>query len=129
MHSKPRGYQYEHEWMGEIMDKEHEEGFYINIIEKIHRDLKYIDSLSSVSDMKEKINEMIRFIDDETLNNKGIFEEIIGLKLKETANKNPELNTHLYILYRNLNQNKISIQEAKKIYKIYLKEYQDKSII
>lgn len=106
------------------MNDRNNDDFYINIIQKLHVDLKYIDSLSSTSEIRKKISDLINFIDDETLNNRNVFEEIINLKIKETSGTNPELNAQLYILYRNLNQNKIPLQEARRLYKIYLKEYE-----
>lgn len=109
--------------MGEIMNRINSKGFSFRILEIIQSELKEIETLNSVYEVKDRIHKLLDFIEQETLNNKTVFEEELYSKIKETNGINPELNTYLYLLYRNLAEDKISIHEARRLYEMYLKEY------
>lgn len=104
------------------MYKENHEEFFIKILEKIKSDLKEIEGSSSMVEIKEKIHELMDFMNCETPDNRSVLEDMIYSRLLETRGVNPELNTYLYILYRNFTQNKISMQEAERLYIQYSKE-------
>lgn len=97
--------------------------YYDRVLKIIQSELKDIETLNSSFEIKDRIHKLLDFIDQETLNNRTVFQEMLYSKIKETNGKNPELNTYLYLLYRNLIEDKITIQEAKKLYEMYLKEY------
>lgn len=106
-----------------MMDKEMLEVNAFKLIEKIKDELEEVEALQSIYEIKKRVNDMIRYIEEETEENTSTLSDKIYLKVKETSRTNPELNTSLYLLYRNLIQGKISAHEAKKLYGMYLKEY------
>jgi hypothetical protein len=97
--------------------------FELEFVKKIHSQLEEMEHITSLHELKGKIHELIMFIDEETSSDKEAFEEMIYSKIKETSGVNPDLNIHLYMLYRNLTQNKITLNEAQKVYEMYLTEY------
>jgi hypothetical protein len=96
----------------------------LKFIEKIKIQLKEIEELNSASEMRNRIKILLKCIDDETVGDKSTFLEIIYCKLKDTKGNNPQLNTSLYLLYRNLVDDRISIQEAQKLFNMYINEYE-----
>jgi Tol biopolymer transport system component len=94
--------------------------FELEIVNKINDKLKEMEHMTSLQEIKGKIHKLIDFIEEETASDKEAFEEMIYSKVKETNGKNSDLNTHLYMLYRNLIQNKITLHEAQKIYEMYM---------
>jgi hypothetical protein len=109
--------------MGGNMSGKKLNGFELEIIKRIKDELKEMDNITSINEIKGKIHGLLDYIEDEISSDKEAFEDMIYLKVKETSGINPDLNTHLYMLYRNLTQNKISLHEAQKIYQMYLTEY------
>ncbi|GLC30857.1 hypothetical protein [Clostridium omnivorum] len=105
------------------MNNNNSEVFAIQILEKVQLQLKEIEIISTDYRIKEKIHKLLDYIDLETSNTKAEFAEMIHLKVKETKPLHPELSTYLYLLYRNLMQGKISLQEAQGLYEMYMKEY------
>lgn len=93
------------------------------IIEKTKEGLIDVEELSSIVEIKQKLRQIISFIDEETTSNKIIFSEKLYWKVKETRNSNPKLNTCLYMLYRVLMEGKVSLIEAQRMYNMYLVEY------
>lgn len=93
-----------------------------NTLEKVYNDLKGIEALCSDYMLKEKIHTLIDFIEFETMKDKSAFAEIIYSKMKQTKVRYPELSTQFYILYRNLTEDKITLQEAAGLYEMYIKE-------
>lgn len=105
------------------MSNNNSEVFAVQILEKVQLQLKEIEILSTDYRIKEKIHKLLDFIELETSNTKAEFAEIVHSKVKETKALYPELSTYLYLLYRNLMQGKISLQEAQSLYEMYMKEY------
>jgi hypothetical protein len=105
------------------MNKSYSENSSIRILQKVQSQLKQIEDMGSVQEIKKEIHELLGFIEQESMENKAVLEEMIHIKIKETSGVNPEVNTYLYLLYRNLIQDKVSINEAQKLYKMYVKEY------
>ncbi len=107
----------------EIMVRNDFDSATFKIIEKAKAELMDMEGLTNVVAIKEKLRGLISFIDEETTNNKIIFAEKIYWKVKETRDTNPELNTCLYMLYRVLMEGKVPLNEAQKLYNMYLSEY------
>lgn len=105
------------------MNNKNSEVFAIQILEKVQLQLKEIEILSTDYRVKEKVHKLLDYIESETSNRKADFAEVIHLKCKETKALYPELSTYLYLLYRNLMQGKVSLQEAQVLYEMYMKEY------
>lgn len=98
--------------------------FALRVIEKIKTELKEIKELNSAYEMRNRINMLLKYIDDDTTGDKSAFLDIIFIKLKEAKDINPQLNASLYLLYRNLSDDKITIQEAQKLFDMYINEYE-----
>lgn len=98
------------------------ERYSLKIIEKIEEKLRDVELSTSDYLVKEKIENIIEFIEKETKDNKFFLEEMIKNKINETRTTNPKLNTNFYMLYRNLTEGRITREEAKAIYDIYIKE-------
>jgi hypothetical protein len=94
----------------------------LKVIERVEKDLREIELISSDYLVKERIHNILDFIEKETKENKTVLEDMIRSKIKETKNINPELNTYFYVLYRNLSEDKITVEEAQTIYDMYIKE-------
>lgn len=105
------------------MSNNNSEVFAIQILEKVQLQLKEIEIMSTDYRVKEKVHKLLDYIDLETSNNKVEFAEMVYSKIKETKPLYPELSTYLYLLYRNLMQGKVSLQEAQGLYEMYMKEY------
>ncbi|EJP6470945.1 hypothetical protein K8O96_15175 [Clostridium sporogenes] len=92
------------------------------LIRKMLSELKDIQTLSSERLLQEKIDllmkymeNMIKYKDDEP------FQDTIYKKMKEVRLDNPELNSKLYILYRKLSDGKITEEDARILYDVYIK--------
>lgn len=109
--------------MGESMGNNDSEITAFKIIDNIRMKLEEIEVLASISEIKQRIRELIEVIDDETLNDKSVFMEKIYCKVKETSGVNEQLNTYMYLLYRSLGEGKISVKEAERLYDMYVNEY------
>lgn len=96
----------------------------LKILEKVQAKLKEIELLCIDCEAKEKIHNLIDFIEEETSENKTFLAEMIYNKVKETRGISPELNTYFYLLYRNLEQDKVSLEEAHRLYDMYVKEFE-----
>lgn len=108
--------------MGGAMNNSNSKNASLKLIEKIHYRLKEIETLCADYETKEKLCGLLNYIEDELTSDKKAFAELIYEKVKETKGSYSELNTRYYLLYRNLVENKISIQEARNAYEIYEKE-------
>lgn len=111
------------------MPNENSDNFSLKLLEKIHKDLIDVEAVCSDYDVKEKLLSIIDLIEKETSNNKVIFIDMIYSKLKETKGRNSDLNTRFYMLYRNIVEGKISMQEAQEMYDMYVKEIDNKWIL
>lgn len=96
-----------------------------SMIKKIQNDLKEIELSCLDYSIKEKISKLLDYIEQETTNNRELFTETLLSKIKLTRGLNPELNTKLYILYRNLTNDKVSFEAARDLYEMYTKENPD----
>jgi hypothetical protein len=94
----------------------------LKLLDKIREELLIIGMSCSEYQVKEKILNLIDLIENETSNNRMILIDMIYSKVRETKGRNSDLNARFYMLYRNLNEEKISIQEAQDIYDMYVKE-------
>ncbi len=100
------------------------------MIEKITAELKEIEILACEQIIKIKVQKLLEYIS--SLNNSSSekpFEEIIHEKMKESKIKNPELHIKLYVLYRDLQNDKVSEYDAKRRYEDYLQMYPDDAIV
>lgn len=90
-----------------------------DVIKKIKFDLKEIKLLSNEKEVKNKVEELIQFFDMNTdEDNNGIsLEEKIRRKMKSTPDN--DLNVKLYMLYRKLQNGKISESEALRLFELY----------
>ncbi|KOA21357.1 hypothetical protein CLHOM_00280 [Clostridium homopropionicum DSM 5847] len=99
-------------------------------IEKIINELKEIQNLTPEDAVKYRVNNLIEILAEVTnFNSEESIEDIIYLKMKEAMSKNPDLHVKLYMLYRGLNDGKISKEEAKEMYQNYVQMYPFDSMI
>jgi hypothetical protein len=96
----------------------------LKVLEKVQAKLKEIELQCIDYETKEKLSSLIDFIDGETSDSKTVFTEMIYNKVKETRGISSELNTYFYLLYRNLEQDKVSLEEAHRLYDMYVKEFE-----
>ena len=91
-------------------------------ITKIVSELKNIQTLTSDRLLQQKIDLLIKYMENILKNKDDIpFEDIIYNKMKEVRLENPELNSKLYILYRKLSDGKITEEDARILYDVYIK--------
>lgn len=88
-------------------------------LEKIKTKLKGLKVLVRDKESINTVNEIMELLDNEMKDKNISIKEMIHKRMRETEYSNPELNFKLYILYRKLSDNKISEEEALKIYKMY----------
>lgn len=95
------------------------------IFEKIKLVLNDIKLLSSEENIKKKAEKLLKILNGESKKNRTIsLEEEIYKKMKQTPDN--ELNVKLYMLYRKLQNGKISENEALRVFEMYCKtEYTD----
>ncbi|GAA0746357.1 hypothetical protein [Clostridium oceanicum] len=92
------------------------------LLEKILSELNEVQTLSSERLLQEKVGILIKYIENLVENKDEIpFETIIYNKMREVRLKDPELNSKLYILYRKLSDKKISEEDARIMYDVYIK--------
>lgn len=102
-----------------------EETFY-----KILDELKNIEVLTSEGMTRKKVHSIVSIMENINKNiEKRPVIDIIYEKMKESKTKNPELNVRLYILYRDLQGNKVSEEKALQLYNEYLQLYPDDTIV
>lgn len=104
------------------MSNNNSENSALKIIERIQSELREVELMCSQHIIKEKLHKLLDYIDTEIGDNRIILADKIYTKVKETKHISPELNTNFYLLYRNLVNDKITIQEAQNIYDMYVKE-------
>lgn len=89
---------------------------------KMLSELKDIKTLSSERLLQQKIDLLINYIENIVkYKNDEPFEDTIYRKMKEVRLDNPELNSKLYILYRKLSDGKITEEDARILYDVYIK--------
>jgi hypothetical protein len=110
--------------MGETMNNSKTDKSMLKILEKVQNKLKEMELSCPDYETKEKLLNLIDFIEEETSDSKTIFAEMVYNKVKETRGVSSELNTYFYLLYRNLEQDKVSLEEAQKLYNMYVKEFE-----
>jgi hypothetical protein len=108
--------------VGVDMEKKDFQSIFLKLIERIQLDLRETELVCSDYLVKEKIHNILDYIELETIDNKAILEELIKEKIKETKCLNAELNTSFYFLYRNFLDGKITIKDAQAMYDMYAKE-------
>nr|WP_050607001.1 hypothetical protein [Clostridium niameyense] len=94
----------------------------IKFLKKMFTELKEIQALSGERLIQQKTETLIKYLEN-LLNEKEDlpFEDVIYKKMKEVKFKDPELNSKLYILYRKLSDGKISEEDARILYDVYIK--------
>lgn len=87
-------------------------------LKNIIRELEEIAILITDVKIKNKINNIIKSIGyiDDNLSEKSII-NMIYEKMKEYKITNPDLNAKLYIIYRDIENNKITAEKAYDLYK------------
>ncbi|AVQ37308.1 hypothetical protein PZQ55_001566 [Clostridium botulinum] len=92
------------------------------LIRKMLSELKDIQTLSSERLLQQKIDLLIKYMENIVkYKNDEPFEDTIYKKMKEVRLDNPELNSKLYILYRKLSDGKITEEDARILYDVYIK--------
>ncbi|MCR1933667.1 hypothetical protein ACQX0N_04250 [Clostridium tepidum] len=92
------------------------------LIRKMLLELKDIQTLSSERLLQEKIDLLVKYMENILkYKNDEPFQDTIYKKMKEVRLDNPELNSKLYILYRKLSDGKISEEDARILYDVYIK--------
>lgn len=98
-------------------------------IQKIKLGLKTIRLNEKNKNLKKEASQMLDMIEQELTDDSESLEEKILDKMKETKNSDPDMNANLYILYRNLVNDKISQEQALQLYTMYIKiEPYDKTV-
>jgi hypothetical protein len=105
------------------MSIKNSESMAFKIILRIKNELQDIEAMDSAREIKGKILDVLKFIDEDVFESKKMLLDVIHDKIKETRDRKPDLNTQLYILYRNLAEEKITPEEAQKLYEMYIMEY------
>ena len=90
-------------------------------IQKIKMGLKTIKLNEKNKNLKKEASEMPNMIDKELSDDSESLEEKILEKMKETKKSDPDMNANLYILYRNLVDNKISEERPLRLSSMYVK--------
>lgn len=86
------------------------------LIRKMLSELKDIQALSSERLLQQKIDLLIKYMENIVkYKNDEPFEDTIYKKMKEVRLDNPELNSKLYILYRKLSDGK-SLKKMQEFY-------------
>lgn len=99
-------------------------------LEKIILELVDIEKLTPDGPVKVRVNNLIENIKSVTGVNSDIsLETQILKKMRESRVNNVELHTKLYILYRNLSEERVSLEEAQGMYENYLEMYPFDSMI
>lgn len=103
--------------------------FNVESVEKIKSRIKAIKLMSKDKEISKLAVEVIELLENEIKENSITLMEKIELKMKETKFSDPELNANLYMVYRNLMDDKISEKDAEEIYELYVKsEFFDKKL-
>ncbi|MFX0548798.1 hypothetical protein ACOAKC_05615 [Hathewaya histolytica] len=109
--------------------------FHIDTVKKIKSILEEIKILSQDKPVMDKLEEINCILENNNIvhnenSSKDEEEKLLDLiynKMKSTKDK--DLNVKLYMLYRKLEDEKISNEEARELYEVYIKtEYNDRYI-
>jgi len=93
----------------------------MEMLEKIKAGIKEIIILSDNKKVRKKAEELSELLEDkEIMEVKSLYERIKE-KMKKTKYSNSELNVNLYLLYRNLVEEKITEEEALDTFEMYMK--------
>lgn len=102
------------------------------ILEKVKVKISQIEKISQEPIIKEMSKEILELLNKKDLNkNKEFIEETLleQMKQKMKSTKDKDLNLKLYMLYRKLEEQKISEEDALRLYEMYLDtEYTDEYI-
>lgn len=102
-----------------------------DVIEKVLLELREIMEFYPDDMLKLKVRNIAKLLSNASnckMQEESLIDEVYD-KMKESKTKNPELNTKLYMLYRSLSDGKISEEEAKYLFEVYLQMYPDDEII
>lgn len=94
----------------------------VKLLKKMLTELKEVQALSVERLLQQKTETLIKYLENLLNEKEDIpFEDIIYKKMKEVKLQDPELNSKLYILYRKLSDGKISEEDARILYDVYIK--------
>lgn len=102
------------------MDIEEGVVFKKETVETLQTKLRILKITSTETAVKSKVEEILNIIDSEIQEKNKSIEEIIYEKMNETKVNNKELNVKLYMLYRKLLDEKITKEDAVRLYEIYV---------
>lgn len=89
--------------------------------ERIRAEINMLSMICNDDVVKKRLIELFNHLNRITDSNEMNIEEIIEKKLMETKRTDKELNANLYILYQNLKREKISVEDAKRLFEDYLR--------
>ena len=93
----------------------------MEMLEKIKAGIKEIIILSDNKNVRKKAEELTDLLEDKQIIEVKSLYERIKEKMKKTKYSNSELNVNLYLLYRNLVEEKITEEEALDTFEMYMK--------
>ncbi|MCY6370397.1 hypothetical protein [Clostridium ganghwense] len=100
------------------------------MIEKIIQELKEIEIVAAEEIVKTKVQKLVEYINSVSeIKKEKAFKDILHEKMKESKIKNPELHIKLYMLYRDLQNGKVSEHDANRMYEDYLQMYPDDMMV
>lgn len=100
------------------------------IIEKVLFELKEIKDCCGEDTLKIRLSNVIKTLSKASnCDTDKLLEDMIYEEMKGAMNKNPELHSKLYMLYRSLADGKISEEAAKQLFETYLQMYPSDTII
>lgn len=101
-----------------------------DIIEKVLFELKEMKECCAEDTLKIRLSNVIKTLSKASnCNTDKLLEDVIYEKMRESMNKNPELHSKLYMLYRSLVDGKISEEAAKQLFETYLQIYPCDAIV
>lgn len=102
------------------MDYSKDNGIFVHedSVQKLVVGLREIKLMSDLLSIRKKANELLKIFEEEKKKeDETPLDEIIYKKMKETTDG--ELNVKLYMLYRKLQDGKVSEREARRLFELY----------
>lgn len=103
-----------------LMNIDEEVAFKKETVDKIQTKLRVIRLTTAEPAIKGKIEEILDIINNELNPDSMSIGEIIYNKMSESKAIDKELHVRLYMLYRKLLDDKISEEDAAKLYQLYV---------
>jgi phosphotransacetylase len=89
--------------------------------ERIRAEINMLSIICTDDVVKKRLIELSNHLNEMTNSQNINIEEMIEKKLVETKRTDKDLNASLYILYQNLKREKISVEDAKRLFEDYLR--------